>query len=745
MKKLFALLTCAAAALLLHAVPAHRMAVNVAQPDGDSLTISLVGDEYYHYNTTIDGYTVVNTGHGWEYARLAGQRLSSTGVLAHNASRRSASEQALLASLGRHLTDRAQVESGLQARRARDARNQRPNREPVVDYSSFRGLIVLINFNDKSFLMDDPHAFYDDMVNTKGFTGYYTGTSWWNRRFNECYGSMRDYFSDQSMGVFDPQFDVVGPVDVPYSCRECGDNYSTIFRAALDAIDDQVDFTRYDSDSNGEIDMVFFMVAGYAASYSGNSDDYLWPHMSYLYGRDPQSGYYYYLQYDGMYMGRYASSTEIYGWESYGMTGAAGIGTMCHEFSHVLGLPDLYDTDYSSGGGQSNDPGDWDVMAGGSHADQGRNPVGYSLWERHELGWTEPQAINHAGNYELTDVSKSNQGYVMATPVAGETFYFENRQQSKWDSALPGHGMLVARVDRTNQDIWDSNRVNANPSHNYYELVRSGGSAERTTFPGPSGVTALSQDTDPALLTWNGTPCDFALSNIAETGGKITFTVVAEQQMDNVVEDFETMPLTTDPMATGLSGRFAAWNFTQTLVVRDEHFGSTRECAIAMPGALAMATDVQGNIALVSVDAFNPSSTLAKLQLYYSTDQGASWNALGAQEVPAGETVNLVWRTVQKQPVRFRLTRTAGSKTANLYVDNLAIGCYGELTHDELPALRGDIDGNGTVDIEDVNILINIILERDSADNYGGRAYVVGGDTVSIEDVNALINILLAN
>ena len=744
MKKLFALLTFATAALLLYAVPAHRMAVNVAQPDGDSLTISLICDEYYHYNTTVDGYTVVNAGHGWEYARLDGQRLSSTGVLAHNASRRSASELALLATLSHHLTDRDQVQSGLRARMARDARNQRPNREPVVDYSKFRGLIVLINFTDKKFQMDDPHGFYNDMVNTKDYTGFYTGTSWWNRHFNECPGSMRDYFYDQSMGQFDPQFDVVGPVEVPFSCREGGNNSSTIFQAALDSIDDEIDFTRYDSDNDGGIDMVFFMVAGYAASYSGNSQDYLWPHMSYLYGYNSENGYYYYLVYDGMYMGRYASSAEIYGWESYGQTGPAGIGTMCHEFSHVLGLPDLYDTDYSGGGGQSSDPGDWDVMAGGSYSDQGRKPVGYSLWERTELGWATPDEITGTGPHSLVDITQSNKGYVMSTSIPGESFYFENRQNAKWDGALPGHGLLVARVDYTNQDAWDNNRVNANPNHNYYELVRSGGSAERTSFPGPNGVTTLNHFTDPPLDTWNGTPAPYGLSNITESNKVIYFDITAEAELNNVVEDFETMPFTTDPMASGVRGRFAGWNFIQTLVEQDAHFGSTHECAIAMPGAIAMATDVEGDINQVSVDAYNPSTQVSKLQLYYSTDQGASWVAVGVQEVPAGESVNLVWRTTHKQPVRFRLTRTAGSRTANLYVDNFAIGCFGELTYDELPDVTGDVNGDGHVDVDDVNILINIILERDSADNYGGRAYITGGDTVSVEDLNALINILLA-
>ena len=740
MKKLFALLTFATAALLLHAVPAHRMAVNVAQPDGDSLTISLIGDEYYHYNTTVDGYTVVNTGHGWEYARLDGQRLSSTGVLAHNASYRSASERALLATLGRHLTDRTQVQSGKLARMARDARNQRPNRAAVVDYSKFRGLIVLINFTDKKFLMDNPNDFYNDMVNTKDYEGYYTGTGGM-ARLTRCTGSMRDYFYDQSMGQFDPQFDVVGPVEVPFSCRECGENYTTIFRAALDSVDSLVDFTQYDSDNDHGIDMVFFMVAGYSASYSGNSQEYLWPHMSYLFGSDEEHNWFP-LVYDGMMMGRYASSTEIYGWESNGNKSPAGIGTMCHEFSHVLGLPDLYDTDYEEGGGQSNHPGDWDVMAGGSHVDQGRTPVGYSLWERSELGWAIADKLTTEGQYSLTDISKSNEGFVMFSPVEGEIFYFENRQNTKWDRALPGHGLLVARVDRTNNRIWDRNRVNADPNHNYYELIRSAGSEQNTTYPGPTGATELNAISNPPLATWNGTVCPLGLSNIAENDGVITFDLGSLGELNSVVENFEEMDTTIDVKVTGVQGNFAVWDFVQANIANDEHFASTRECKMAMPSTMTMASDFDADVYQITLDAYNPSSQDAKFQLSYSFDKGATWKNLGNSVTVTGlETTQLSWRPKFRQPFRLRLTRNGGNKNLPVYVDNLTINFIGDQRVAE--GVKGDIDGNGVVDIDDLNIIINIMVKKNPDATLEPRADIDGSGVVDIDDLNTVINIMV--
>ena len=221
MKKFLFLAICCLMLQAAYAVPADPTPVRVTQPDGTTITLRLVGDEYYHFNTTDDGYTVLNRGGRWEYATLSRNKLVSTGVQAHDAALRSASENAMLATMQKRITDRQAVSASKNARAQRDKQNAEPRREPVVDYGKFRGLILLINFTDRKFLMDDPNGFYDDMANTKNYTGFYTGTGW-NRRFNSCTGSVRDYFYDQSMGQFDPVIDVVGHVGVPFSVSERG-------------------------------------------------------------------------------------------------------------------------------------------------------------------------------------------------------------------------------------------------------------------------------------------------------------------------------------------------------------------------------------------------------------------------------------------------------------------------------------------------------------------------------------------
>ncbi|MBR6489280.1 MAG: M6 family metalloprotease domain-containing protein, partial [Muribaculaceae bacterium] len=693
-------------------------------PNGEKLQLKLVGDEFYHFNTTIDGYTILNVKGTWEYAMKNGEQLVSTGVMAHDPEMRSASEQQLLETTAKFLVDKQQTNKALKARQTRDNRNQQ--KEPAVDYSLFRGLIILINFNDKQFQMDDPNEFYNQLCNTENYTGFYH-----QGRFQRCTGSVRDYYYDNSMGQFDPVFDIAGPVNLDYSCYEGNDKAREIFKAALDSVDEQVDFTQYDADNDGEIDMVFFMVAGYSSSYSGNNSGYLWPHMSYLIdwwsGWPPQP----YI-YDGKRMGTYASSCEIYGWESQGSTMPNAIGTICHEFSHVLGLPDLYDTDYAEGGGQSNHPDEWDVMAGGSSSNFGRTPVGYSLWERWELGFAdEPPALS-LGNYTLSALDISNSGYMMHTPNDAEFFLFENRQPGKWDSALPGHGLVITRVDYSNEQVWWSNEVNCNPAHNYYELVRSSGTGSgEVPFPGSKNVTHINSSTYPALVTWADEPCEFGLSNIAENNNTITFKVVNDVPPLKLIEDFEQIQTGLPTNATNVQGNFATWNFPKADVV---DYNGQHAASLQMPGGIAMNSDINVQAIKLSLRAINTSTTASKLQLYYSTDKGATWNTIGTETAMANSDEVISWHlSLDKKPMRFKINRTSGAKNVNLIIDDVTISY--------IATTPGDVNGDGAVTSVDVTAIYNYLLNNDSS-------VIVNGDqdgdgTITAGDILIIYNILL--
>ena len=372
------------------------------------------------------------------------------------------------------------------------------------------------------------------MMNKENYTGY-TGT---NGRKVTYTGSVRDYFSDNSAGQFQPEFDVYGPYTIDYSQYAANgtSNSAKLINAAVNAADADINFSQYDRDGDGYVDMIYFIFAGNGANYSGNDSRLYWPHRSVVY--NPTT--YGYVRKDGVYLYDYASSVELYGYTDYPSSVTIdGIGTICHEFSHVLGLPDFYDADYEGSGGESNHPDIWSVMAGGSYENYGRTPVGYSLYERYAVGFTEPQVINGEGSYTLDPIASSNTGYRIDTPVENEYFLLENRQVNafKWDAYLPGSGMLVFRVDETNPRVWSSNQVNNNPSHNYYELLRAGGTGHSNPnsghtgsaydpFPGTGRVTELHNATSPAnLLTWAGNSTQWGLTNIAMSNGVISFDI----------------------------------------------------------------------------------------------------------------------------------------------------------------------------------------------------------------------------
>ena len=512
------------------ACPAHTAAVKVQQPDGTYVTIRLHGDEWRSFNTTDDGYSVVKDSRGYYvYAELKDGQLKATALVAHDLTERTASEQAFLAGVQKMqapemTAEKAEMKAAVENRQQETLRSRR-----ATSYNDFRGLLILIEFNDKSFSRSDYKELLTDMVNKEGYTGYD------NQKYT---GSVRDYFSDNSFGKFKPELDVYGPYKVDYSqvnprgsstagCRN-------IINAVLEAADKDINYADYDRDGDGVVDLVFFMAPGCGAHFSCNNSRYWWPHRSVIKARGGAT-----LKKDGVAFKDYASSVEMYGWEKTLLGGHTidGIGTICHEFSHVLGLPDFYDADYSSSGGSSDDPGPWSVMAAGTESDKGRTPVGYSLYERWAVGFVdEPEKIEAEGSYTLDALYKEGKGYMMETPVDNEYFLFENRQKNgfKWDASLPGSGMLVHRVDRSDLTVWTKNNVNNDPSHNYYEIVRAGGTRRLRintaydVFPGTGGVTKLNNNTTPAnLKTWSGVGCPWGLSDIKmnSSSGRITFKI----------------------------------------------------------------------------------------------------------------------------------------------------------------------------------------------------------------------------
>lgn len=730
--------------LVSQAVPADPTPSKVTQPDGTTLTVVLHGDEFLNYLTTSDGYTVVKNKAGYfTYARLDGNQLVAGDRIARD--NRTAADNAYLAALPKGLKSKSMVERGSKMLNHRNEVLRGIGHGGHMDYSKFRGLIVLINYTDRKF--DDyvpsnytPQDFYEQMINGHDYKGFTlpAGTK------VECMGSVRDYYYDNSFQQFDPHFDILGPVDVPFACTDAHQfNCDSIFFAALEALDPEVDFSQYDTDEDGTADMVFFLVAGHGSDYSANNRDYLWPHMK-DFTDSPVL--------DGVNFKLYACSTNMIGEENeyyIVYNNVAGIGTICHEFSHCLGLPDFYDTDSDGSGGVNHAyPLTWSIMASGFKNNNGRNPAGYSLYERYALGFAQPTLIDAEGTIELPALEKSNMGYRLNTANENEFFLIENRQRIKWDKNLPGPGMLIFRVDSTNVEVWENNLVNANPNHNYYELLRANfngmNDSPRDPFPGTTNVTSITNATQPSLRTWDGKLSHYALMNIAEADSIITFDVIIDKSKSSI-EDFEKMPVGATLNERGVAGVYANWDFYNCAVVDTAQVGNGHVVAMRNGSYINTAENLNKIPKVVRFKIYNPTSTGVMITPQYSTNNGGRWKGLDTYPydiyVTAGSTAEATITSLPNNtPIMLRLKQTSGSSSEYCYIDDIEI-CYEETWEPEF--VLGDVNDDGFVNIADVTGLIDYLLNNDASLINMNAADISADGMINISDVTDLIDMLL--
>ena len=743
MRKCLFLLVMGLMCLTVRAVPADPTPAQVTQPDGTKLTLVLHGDEFFNYLTTADGYTVVKNKAGYyTYARIDRDQLVPSNFIARDS--RTAADNAYLANVPKCLTSPVQVQQGKKMHNHRNNVLRGIGHGGHMDYSKFRGLIILINYTDRKF--DDyvpsnytPVDFYEAMINSHDYQGYTLpyGTK------VEAMGSVRDYYYDNSFHQFDPHFDILGPVDVPFACTDAHQfKCDSIFFAALEALDPEVDFSQYDTDEDGTADMVFFMVAGHGSDVTANNRDYLWPHMK-DFTDSPVL--------DGVNFRLYACSTNMTGEENEYYTNynnVAGIGTICHEFSHCLGLPDFYDTDgLESGGTNSKHPMTWSVMASGFRSNNGRNPAGYSLFERYALGFAQPTLIEGEGTISVPALEKSNSGYRMNTANEGEYFIIENRQRIKWDKNLAGPGMLIWRVDSSNVDVWENNLVNSNPNRMYYELLRANFSgisdSYNDPFPGVSNVTSITNITEPNMRTWDGKMNQYAFINISQADSIITFDIVKDNSKVSI-EDFEKMPVGATLNERGVAGVYANWDFYNCAVVDTAQVGNGHVAALRNGSYFNTAENLNKIPAVVRFTIYNPTSTGVMITPQYSTNNGQSWKGLDYPYqffAAAGATaLATIANLPTNVPIMLRIKQTSGSSTEYCYIDDIEIDY--EATW-EPEYILGDVNNDGKISIGDVTALISYLLSGDETGINLLAADINGDQKISIGDVTDLISILL--
>jgi M6 family metalloprotease-like protein len=559
--------------LTASAVQAKPGFFTVTQPDGSTIRIHKIGDEHIHFTLTDDDCIIIPNNNGdYVFACIdENQNLVPTDILASDIENRSEAAVAVAQKISDIDLDKyaAAHLKQLSFNPSNDFNAQNSNKKAssttalpqngVGLYSKkfkttgkVNALIILVEYSDISFTVDDPQTYYNNFFNAEGFNT--DGNS----------GSVRDYFFDNSFEQFEPQFKVYGPVKLSHKREYYGANDSDgndkypylMVKEACSMLDDEIDFSQFDVDNDDIIDNVYIIYAGVGEA-SSNVTNSIWPH------QDDVRDYDIVAYYDGKQLADYGCCNE---WDALD-DHVDGIGTVVHEFSHVLGLPDIYAT-INSYGMTKLAPGAWSVIASGNYNNDSHTPVGYSMFERNALNWSYPRLLGDAEVVTLNDLASSNEGALIQTSDDNEFFLLENRQQSGWDAYLPGHGMMVWRICY-DADKWSRNVINCY-AHQLVDIIEANNTPDNSSatsmagypFPGTSNNQSFTSTTTPAMKMYDGTAVDCPITAITETDGVITFKVkggrevktpqlkLAEADSSHFTVEWDDDPTATDYVAT---------------------------------------------------------------------------------------------------------------------------------------------------------------------------------------------------
>ena len=498
----------------LFAVPAYPLPIDVKQPDGITLNITLKGDEYVSWAESSDGYTLLrNSNNFWEYAQRNAQGdLALSGRIAKNIQQRDAADNAFLSQIQKKMGySSSQVTAFHQIKQARQqamdkemqrATSQSGTPQRISHISGVvRAPLILVDFPGKPFTRTA--AEFELLCNQANYTATADGA---------ITGSVNDYFKTSSYNQLDFQVDVWGPFTMDYSIAhyddEVGGNPRLMAQEAVIAAHNAgCNFADYDVDNDDYVDGVHIIYAGYDQSAGEPAGQGIWAHAWNI----PS------LYLDGKRVYRYSCSSELRNTSS-SAPGALGkityIGVICHELSHVFGLPDLYDTDYGGSGGQSVHVDQWCLMASGSWNNDGMTPALHSAWCRNELGWATIITLEDPADITIPNPATQCDIYKITTTTPNEYFLLENRQKQGWDEYIPASGLLIYHVDENN------GLSNKNPAHRGLYVKQAGGNAtstskNRATDPYPQSANdSFTDNSIPNSKSWAGTDTDKPVTDI---------------------------------------------------------------------------------------------------------------------------------------------------------------------------------------------------------------------------------------
>ena len=533
------------------AVPAYPHPMTVKNPDGSEVVVRKVGNEKLHYTVSEEGNLVVRDSLGfWNYADESGV---STGVRLHKRGDRSDVEKKFLEkrnpkdilrkfvkakrdnlkkadSLSAVLPLRRSVRSFARTTTALDSVLSvatRPPFDSVVTMGEGNVLVVLVEFSDVKFASQNPQQVFQRFLNEEGYSE--NGMRW----------SVRDYFVENSMGKLKPTFDVAAPVTLSksqsyYGLSEIPDE---ALKEAINAIKSRGDvtFSKYDRDGDRYVDYVYMIYAGVGEADS-DIEEAIWPQAGYMWPINVGGGY---------YVEKFACSSELNGVlyvNNPRSTALAGMGVLVHEYSHVLGLPDFYDTRDTTGDNYST-PYIWSLMDMGeynTYSDalelSGSAPPRLTGFERFSLGWLTPRILRKVNGEVTLRGIDMNDAIIIPSSRKNEYFVLDYRAKYDEIAPLPNSGLLVWRIAYDKNAWVNTNVVNTGDDHrmNFIRADKDSGlklswfsyspftdtNLMGDPFPGYKKVVEFDQ-----FVTYSGENLGLRIYDIVETDSAVTFKV----------------------------------------------------------------------------------------------------------------------------------------------------------------------------------------------------------------------------
>jgi M6 family metalloprotease-like protein len=498
----------------LFGVPANPKPIEKIQPDGTKITVLSKGDEKIHWMETLDGYTLMYNPE--KYIVFATTDDDGNMVSSKTVYRGEKPESNIVKNI-RYSTAQQDALKSIW----KTVSNIEKSKKSKSVVGEKKALCILINFPDKAMIKTKEE--FESLFNQLGYSA------------NGAYGSVRDFYRENSYGKMDFVVTFAGPYTTSKSIGEYANesNYKDFAKESAELANADINYADFANDEN-ELELFHIIFAGYGDE-SINDGKQIWSHKSALSWP---------VMLDSVAVQVYSCSPELRGGSGTDIT---HIGAPCHELCHVFGAPDYYDMDYAGSGGNYQGTGAWDLMGAGSWNDDGAKPAHINIFQKSLFGWVNFTELSSGKTVvDMPNSVDSAVAYTIKVNPDGEMYILENVQQEGFNIGLPGHGLLIYHVHPNALSAYANNsshpqelypvcagvsvQIPTSDPNSYGRLdVLSGKneiSTQKCPFPGSLSRTSFSSTTIPAMFTWDTSSVfvDKPITNISENTSKRTIS-----------------------------------------------------------------------------------------------------------------------------------------------------------------------------------------------------------------------------